>query len=859
MSIQASTLTSPGTWNIETGATLDFASPLTTSSANVIINGPGNSQPYGALRLDSVNQMGNVTLNGAGITIGDNAAAGAAASQISGNMSGGFGFTKVAPRSIILSGANTYLGPTVFSAGTLQMGSAETPGVSGPLGKSAASNPGNIVMSGGTLQYSSANSNDYSGRFSTNASQAYNIDENGQNVTFATPLTSSGGSLTLADTAGGGSLTLSGSSTYSGTTTINSGTLNVSGSIAGTVITVNGSASVLELGNATALPAGAILTLPASPAAGMVNLNFSGTQNITILNFGAGNPMPSGTYGSTSNLNVQNQNAAFTGPGILNVQPPTYWDPGFSDASPGSGGNGNWDSSSTNWFIGSSDTEWASNNIATFAGTPGTVTLNASEIADGLTFLDGGYDITNTNGVSILTLGGTPIITLAGAEEIDCVLAGTAGLTESGSGTLTLDGSNTFTGATTIGSGCALVLNGTNAYAGATSIGSGGSLTIGNSGNLAGGAYPGSIANSGGAIIYNSSAPQTLSGIISGSGTLTQEGPGPLTLSGLSTFTGGITISSGALTISGFGDLGNNPTFNTGGYGGSIDDAGAFIYNSSAAQTLSGAISDTGTLTQEGSGTLTLTGNNSYAGSTTIGSGSTLTISGSGVLGGGIYAGDITNNGTFTYSSSSAQTLSGGISGTGAFKQTSGSLTLSGTNTYSGATTLSSSATLDISAAGSILGNLTLSAGASLEMDNANAMASSATLTLASAVPVNLNYAGALYLKALSIAGVQQGPGVYGASALEPSGANLNGSGNIIISGPPITISSPTIANNQLTISWNSVSNGNYNVYTTTNLDSPVTWTLVNSGPIPATGTNTTYTLPGSISGQGQLFVTVQQ
>jgi autotransporter-associated beta strand protein len=632
MSIQASTLTSPGTWNIYAGATLDFASPLTTSSANVIINGPGNSQPYGALRIDSVNQTGNVTLNGTGITIGDNASAGAAPSQISGNISDnnqGFGFSKVAPRTIILSGANTYTGPTIISAGALQVDSTEIPGTSGPLGKSSTNNPGNIVLSGGTLQYSSVNSNDYSGRFSTSASQNYNIDVNGQSLTFATPLTSSGGELTLLDTAGGGTLTLSGTNTYNGITTISSGTLNISGSVAGTVITANG--GTLELSSPTALPLGAIITLPSSPADGMVNLNFTGTQNITTLNYGS-SPMPSGTYGALNNNSVTYPNAAFTGNGILNVQPPTYWDPGFSNASPGSGGNGSWDSSSTNWFIGSSDTKWASNNVASFAGTAGTVTLNANETADGLTFTTSGYVITNTNGVSVLTLAGTPIITVpGGTAEIDCTLAGTAGLTESGSGTLTLGGANTYTGPTAIASGCSLVLSRANAYTGATTIGSGATLTITGSGNLAGGSYPGNIANSGGALVYNSSVSQVLSGIISGSGTLTQDGPGLLTLSGLNTFTGGITISGGTLTIGGSGDLGNNITFNTGSYAGSIDDAGAFIYNSSTAQTLTGAIYDTGMLTQEGPGTLTLSGFNTYEGATVITKG-TLALSGSGSI-----------------------------------------------------------------------------------------------------------------------------------------------------------------------------------------------------------------------------------
>ena len=71
-------------------------------------------------------------------------------------------------------------------------------------------------MSGGTLQYSSNNNHDFSGRFSTGANQAYKIDVNGRPVTYATALASSGGSVTLTDTAGGGSLTLSAANSFTG-------------------------------------------------------------------------------------------------------------------------------------------------------------------------------------------------------------------------------------------------------------------------------------------------------------------------------------------------------------------------------------------------------------------------------------------------------------------------------------------------------------------------------------------------------------------------------------------------------------------------------------------------------------------
>ena len=110
----------------------------------------------------------------------------------------------------------------------------------------------------------------------------------------------------------------------------------------------------------------------------------------------------------------------------------------------------------------------------------------------------------------------------------------------------------------------------------------------------------------------------------------------------------------------------------------------------------SGIISGAGNLIKVGSGTLTLSGiNNSYTGTTTISAGA-FTVSGR--LGSGTHSSNIINNSSLNFTSSSAQTLSGVISGTGLLtKSNSGALTLSGTNTYSGTTTISGG-TISISA-----------------------------------------------------------------------------------------------------------------------------------------------------------------
>ncbi|NBV76312.1 MAG: hypothetical protein EBR59_10275 [Methylococcaceae bacterium] len=108
-----------------------------------------------------------------------------------------------------LTGNNTYTGPTTIAAGTLVVANSSALG-------NPATPVGSLLMTGGTLQYSGINT-DFSGRFATTGSQQWNIDTNGNAVTFGTVLS---GTSSLTKT-GSGTLTLSETNTYTGTTTIN--------------------------------------------------------------------------------------------------------------------------------------------------------------------------------------------------------------------------------------------------------------------------------------------------------------------------------------------------------------------------------------------------------------------------------------------------------------------------------------------------------------------------------------------------------------------------------------------------------------------------------------------------------------
>jgi autotransporter-associated beta strand protein len=283
----------------------------------------------------------------------------------------------------------------------------------------------------------------------------------------------------------------------------------------------------------------------------------------------------------------------------------------------------------------------------------------------------------------------------------------------------------TFTGTNTIASGGILV---TSAVGANTSTITGG--TINGPATTTGRLIQGDLV-----VIQNNTAGSLVIGSVianNTTGTLTKAGAGVLSLTGVNTYTGATYINQGTLSIDGAGQL------NSGSYAGNIIDNGAFIYNSSANQTLSGVISAAGTLSVTGNGNLTLSGANTYTGATTVSAG-TLTLGANNTIGStgalnlaggtlamGAYsaaagavnitgAANITGTGTLTGTSYTASNTSGTAtiaanlagSSAGLTKTGAGTLTLQGTNTYGGATSIADGTlNLDFSATGAPATNI---------------------------------------------------------------------------------------------------------------------------------------------------------
>jgi autotransporter-associated beta strand protein len=463
-------------WNSASSSVWDVYSPSNAST------GTANWFNAGTNAVDKFQQGDNVVFADSGTVVGThtlptplqtnitvNAAVSPASVTVSStssnyNFSGTGSITGTGALSLnggstlTLALSNSYTGGTNLNAGTLNLAN------NGAIGS-----VGTISFGGGILQYSAANNVDYSSRFSTANNQQQNIDTNGQSITFASNLTSAGGSLTKL---GAGTLTLAGSNTYTGNTVLTGGTLAISASAnlngGGPIIFNGGSldatASVTLNNNVVVNSSGGSLTNTAA-----LFLNGSLTGSGTLVSSSSAPDVLAGTAFTAGNNSPA---ASFTGTiiseaqvNILDISASPYANYNAASAGPGTFiiGDGN--------YVPSGPIQ-----LGSLSGVAGASFRTTSSVTiGGVTLQVGNLGINTTYAGNIFEGNGfTPT-------------TNTISLVKVGSGNLTLSGSNAYTGGTTVNAGSltfasstAFPSNGTNGTS--LTVASGAMVTIANHG-----------------------------------------------------------------------------------------------------------------------------------------------------------------------------------------------------------------------------------------------------------------------------------------------------------------------------------------------------------------------------------------
>src|SRR5581483_7660706 len=196
--------------NSYTGGTLVSAGTLQISATASLPSGGNINTSASGAQLD-------LSSAGGGVSIGD-------LTGVAGNISGTLGsIIKQGSGTAILSGTNTYSGPTTVSAGILQINSVS----SLPSGTSV-----NTASSGAQLNLASAGGAIVIGDLSGAAGSSVSLGTNALTLGTSNSTTFAGdisGSSTLTK-QGSGTWTLSGANTFNGIVNVNAGTMNVTGS-----------------------------------------------------------------------------------------------------------------------------------------------------------------------------------------------------------------------------------------------------------------------------------------------------------------------------------------------------------------------------------------------------------------------------------------------------------------------------------------------------------------------------------------------------------------------------------------------------------------------------------------------------
>lgn len=506
----------------------------------------------------------------------------------------------------------------------------------------------------------------------------------------------------------------------------------------------------------------------------------------------------------------------------------------------------------------------------------GILRINGVNTYAGGTVLNGGTTVVSTNqafgtgGIAIGAIGAR--IDASGSVNLANNINLTGNGTFGGTGSLTLSGivsDTTSRSISKVGSG-QLTLASANTYQGGTAL-SGGTLVVGNNQALGSGTLTVSSAST-----LASTQPVTLSnavnlasnltiagandlrinGVIGSTGAfkLIKTGSGNLTLSAANTFSGGVDLNSGTLTVAtNGGALGSGTLTATGNsrlvFDTALNTSTAIVINSGMTLDLGinqdillfNALSGAGNLTKTGTGEVKLFQTGTLGGqvdvqagkvtslaANALGSGTAVNIASGAILslGADTALGALSGSGQLQVtggaisvgSDNTSSTFSGVISGStlsGLNKLGSGTLTLSGNNTFTSSTNIGAGR-LNIASGGRLASNLvTVASGATvggsgtltggLTINNGGHLALSSGSTLNS---------GSLTLSSGSIVDI-----ALGAPTIATPMGNVNG--NIVISASP-TFNFTDAGN---------LENGNYRLF---DYSGTLTYTGGSLGTVPA-------------------------